>query len=433
MNSLLNRKTERNVEKEISSNKKQSINKKYISLIKNKKSSLINNLKCEKRQLPKVQYSKYSQLTYDIKKLFNKDNDKIEIKLVNMIQYKNKRLLFILKNEDLLIYEIKDDPFSLIHLHTLFSNNFMMIKYFYCFIHNDNIMFNFLSFQQIKLYEFNPDKIEFIMKKIKNYSKDRFNKYFYYMKKSERFIIFQYNEVILYDNLLSSETSLYKLDEEEEQNNPDNIRSCKELFKNLLCIIFNHSISFYNLELDNDKYIGCIPNIKPESVKLADIKGEKYLIVLMMNGIYKFNFKNFNYIEKLDLDDINSIKKIKVLQNSDLAIIYGDYNLAIYDLNYNIIKYRILTEKIIYPYKSIFFLKNLDNFTLLYNPTKFSLHAINYIKGETLAKFSDGHNRIIRCRKIYFVNYDDEINDNEKYKYYLIVNIKGYFIFTIKK
>ena len=114
MNSLLNRKTERNVEKEISSNKKQSINKKYMSLIKNKKSSLINNLKCEKRQLPKVQYSKYSQLTYDIKKLFNKDNDKIEIKLVNMIQYKNKRLLFILKNEDLLIYEIKDEPFSLI-------------------------------------------------------------------------------------------------------------------------------------------------------------------------------------------------------------------------------------------------------------------------------------------------------------------------------
>ena len=135
---------------------------------------------------------------------------------------------------------------------------------------------------------------------------------------------------------------MYKLDEEEEENHPDYIRCCKELFKNLLCVIFNHSINFYNLELDNDKYIGCIPNIKPESVKLADIKGEKYLIVLMMNGIYKFNFKNFNYIEKLDLDDINSIKKIKVLQNSDLAIIYGDYNLAIYDLNYNIIKYSII-------------------------------------------------------------------------------------------
>jgi len=383
--------------------------------------------------MPKAQYSNNSIYNYEVNKLFNKDNDMIDIKLVNMIQHKNKRYLFILKNDDLLIYEIQDDPFSLIHLQTLFSNNFMVIKYFYCFKYNKKIVFNFFNFQQIKSYEFNPDKTEFIINKVKNYSTDRLSKYFYYTKKSERFIIFQYNEVILFDNFLSTEITLYKLDEEEEENHPDYIRFCKELFKNLLCVIFNHSINFYNLELDNDKYIGCIPNIKPESVKLADIKGEKYLIVLMMNGIYKFNFKNFNYIEKLDLDDINSIKKIKVLQNSDLAIIYGDYNLAIYDLNYNIIKYRILTEKIIYPYKSIFFLKNLDNFTLLYNPTKFSLHAINYIKGETLAKFSDGHNRIIRCRKIYFVNYDDEINDNEKYKYYLIVNIKGYFIFTIKK
>ena len=383
--------------------------------------------------MPKAQYSNNSIYNYEVNKLFNKDNDMIDIKLVNMIQHKNKRYLFILKNDDLLIYEIQDDPFSLIHLQTLFSNNFMVIKYFYCFKYNEKIVFNFFNFQQIKSYEFNPDKTEFIINKVKNYSTDRLSKYFYYTKKSERFIIFQYNEVILFDNFLSTEITLYKLDEEEEENHPDYIRCCKELFKNLLCVIFNHSINFYNLELDNDKYIGCIPNIKPESVKLADIKGEKYLIVLMMNGIYKFNFKNFNYIEKLDLDDINSIKKIKVLQNSDLAIIYGDYNLAIYDLNYNIIKYRILTEKIIYPYKSIFFLKNLDNFTLLYNPTKFSLHAINYIKGETLAKFSDGHNRIIRCRKIYFVNYDDEINDNEKYKYYLIVNIKGYFIFTIKK
>ena len=211
-------------------------------------------------------------------------------------------------------------------------------------------MFNFLSFQQIKLYEFNPDKTELILNNVKNYSADRFSKYFYIMKKSERFIIFQYNEVTLFDNFLSTEITLYKLDEEEEENHPDYIRCCKELLKNLLCIIFNHSINFYNLELDNDKYIGCIPNIKPESVKFADIKGEKYIIILMMNGIYKFDFKNFNYIDKLDLDEINSIKKIKVLQNSDLAI-------------------------------SIFFLKNLDNFTLLYNPTKFNLHAINYIKG----------------------------------------------------
>ena len=80
-----------------------------------------------------------------------------------------------------------------------------------------NIMFNFFSFQQIKLYEFDPNKIEFILKKTKIYSRDIFSKYFYYMKQSEKFVIFQYNEVILYDNLLSTETTIYKLDEEEEQ------------------------------------------------------------------------------------------------------------------------------------------------------------------------------------------------------------------------
>ena len=299
-------------------------------------------MKCEKRHLSKSQYSNYSDLSYDVKKLFNKDTEKIEIKLMNMIQYKNKRLLFVLKNEDILIYEIIDEPFSLIHLQTLFSNYFMMTKYFYCFKQNDNIMFNFFSFQQIKLYEFDPNKIEFILKKTKIYSRDIFSKYFYYMKQSEKFVIFQYNEVILYDNLLSTETIIYKLDEEEEENHPDNLKYCKELFKNLLCIIFNHSISLYNLELDKDKNIGCIQNIKPESVKLIDIKGEKYIIILMMFGIYTFGLKELNYIQQLELNGINNIKKIKVLPNSDLAIIYGDYNLAI-------INFIIIINKIYFP------------------------------------------------------------------------------------
>ena len=64
--------------------------------------------------MPKAQYSNNSIYNYEVNKLFNKDNDMIDIKLVNMIQHKNKRYLFILKNDDLLIYEIQDDPFSLI-------------------------------------------------------------------------------------------------------------------------------------------------------------------------------------------------------------------------------------------------------------------------------------------------------------------------------
>ena len=52
--------------------------------------------------MPKATYSNCSIYNYEVNKLFNKDNDMVDIKLVNMIQHKNKKYLFILKNEDLL-------------------------------------------------------------------------------------------------------------------------------------------------------------------------------------------------------------------------------------------------------------------------------------------------------------------------------------------
>ena len=423
--------------------KENLLNKKYISLIKNKNSPLINKLKCEKRNFSKAKYSFNSGLSYDVNKLFKNDTDKILIRIVKMIQYKTRKLLFVLKNEDLLIYELKEEPFSLIFIKTMpktqfFSIDLDTIKYFYCFKYQNSIMFNFLSLKQIKTYEFNPDNNEFILKETKDYSNDRFNKYFCYMKKTDQFIIFKYNEIILCDNLFSSNITLIKIDEEEERDS-DTIRSCKELSKNLLCIIFNHSISLYNLELDKDKdkLIGSIKEIRPQSVKLIDNQEQKYIIILTYYGIHIFDFKDLKYIKQLDIDELKNIRKIKVLGNSDIAIIYGDYNLAIYDIKLDMIKYRIKNEeKINQMYKSTFFLKNLDDFTLLYNPTRYSLNAINYNKGETLAKFSDGHNRIIRCRKIHFINFDDDNiieNENKIIKYYLVINIKGCFILTIKK
>ena len=334
---------------------------------------------------------------------------------------------------------MKDEPFSLILLKNIMKNYYFNIdldgiKFFYCFMHNNSIMFNFLSYKQIKLYEFNSDKYEFNLVKVKDYSNDRFNKYFYYMKKSELFIIFNYNEVVIYDNMISTPMTLFKIEEDEEKN-ADTIYSCKELLKNIVCIIFNHSISFYNLELEEDKLLGSLEEIKAKSVKLIETKEKNLIVILLMDGIYIFDFKDFNFINKLNLDMIKNIKKIKVLPNSDIAIIYGENNLAIYDINLNIAKYTIKNESNMNKlYKSFYFLKKLDEFTLLYNPSKYSFHAIDYYKGEALAKFSDSHNRIIRCRRIHFINIDENsINDNDKVKYYFLVNVKGYFIFTIKK
>ena len=122
------------------SQKEKSLIKNYVSLIKNKNSSLINKLKCEKRNLPKVSYKNNFSLSYDIKKLFNKEGEKVEIKKVNMIHYNNRKILFVLKNEDLLIYEMKEEPFSLILLKNIMKN------YFFNMDLNVNMLFNYLNF-----------------------------------------------------------------------------------------------------------------------------------------------------------------------------------------------------------------------------------------------------------------------------------------------
>ena len=307
-----------------------------------------------------------------------------------------------------------------------------MIKYFFCFKFKDYILFNFFSFRQIKLYIYNPDKNDFTLKKIKDYSKDIFQKNFYYMKRSKRIVIFRYNALIVCDNTLSNQIDLLEL-EEIHDNDTETICSCKELSNNLLCVIFNYSISLYNLELDKDQLIGSIQDIYPKSVKMIQMKDQKYIIILSESIIYIYDFKDLNYIQKLETDEIKNIRKIKCLHNSDIAIIYGDYNLAIYDVSHNFIKFKIINENNYnHILKTYYFLKRLDEFTLLYNPSRYSLNAINSIKGETLAKFTDSHNRIIRCKKIHSINIDN-INEEENIKYYYIINIKGYFIMTIKK
>ena len=136
----------------------------------------------------------------------------------------------------------------------------------------------------------------------------------------------------------------------------------------------------------------------------------------------------------MDLGDIKNIKKIKSYSN--IAIIYGNYNLAIFDLAYNLVKFKIINEnhyeQIIL--KSRYFLKYLDENILFYNSTRNCFHFINYIKGQSLAKFSDGHNRIIRCKKIHFINMnEDNVNYKEKDKYFLIANIKGFYILIAKQ
>lgn len=343
---------------------------------------------------------------------------------------KNKKLIFFLSNDELLIYEIKEGSLNIIKKisHKQFFS-YDSIKYYFIFKYKNNIMFNIFSYRQINLYLFDYNNIEFILKKGKNYSNDISNKYFYYMKKNNKFIIFNCDEAIIYDTLISKSKNIKIMN---DNNQTDLIHYFKELNNNLLCLVFSDSISLYNLELE--QFIGTISDIRPNSVKLIkNFNGKNNLMILSFGYINIYELGNLFFVQKLDLDKIKSIKKMKQLSNLDICIIYGDYNLAIYDQKKNVIKYQIKNPLInnIY-YSNYFHLKEINRNILMYNPTRYTLHIINYIKGQVIAKFTDGLNKIIKCKKIKSLDVEDDVEPKENIKYYYIINSKGYFIFLFK-
>ena len=248
------------------------------------------------------------------------------------------------------------------------------------------------------------------------------------MKRNNKFLIFKCDEAIIYNSFLTQSKSLISL---EDEYGADLISSCKELNSYLLCFIFSGSISLYNL--NSEKFIGTISEITPKSVKF--IKDNNFIMILSLGEINIYEIEKLTFVQKLNTNKLKNISKIKQLSNSDIGIIYGDYNLAIYDLRKNIIKYQIKNEgKTNNYYIKNFFLKQIDNSILIYNPTRYSLHIINYIKGHILAKFSDGLNKIQNCQKIKELKIDGITNDDDykkKHKFYFINNIKGYFILKI--
>lgn len=344
-----------------------------------------------------------------------------------MISFNNKKLLFFLSNNELLIYEMKENPFALLLIKSISQKVFFndIIKYYYIFKYGDKIVFNFFNYKQIKLYSFDFIKNEFSLKRSRIYSKDNSNKYFYYLKRNNKFIIFKYDEAIIYDSLLSNSKTLISLDEE---FGIDSLVSCKELNNKFLCFIFSNSISLYDLILE--KFIGSISEIILKSIKLIE---DKYIMILNSFGdITIYDIDNLSFIQKLDVNNLKQISKIKQLLNFDIGIIYGYNNLAIYDLNKNIIKYQIKNENNNFYNYNNYYLKYIQNNIIMYNPTRYCLHIMNYTKGEILAKFNDGLNKILKCKKINSINaIDDYKEEIPNEKIYFIINIKGYFLFKI--
>lgn len=432
--SLLNKKIKREEkikEKNSNSENKNYLIKNYISLVNPKNVSLTNKLKCLKRNLITIKYNNNcDSLSYDMIKIFQKHDIKNKniIKLAKIVSYKNMKLIFFLTEENILIYEIKEIPFNLNFIKQI-SNidifNTDAIKYVYAFVNETKVYFNFFSLRKINLYSFNIEQKDLILEKTENYSRDKFNKYFYHMKRRNKFIIFKCDQAIIFDSLIKKKKSLLS---SEADYGINSVKTCKELNDKLFCIIFEHSISLFDYE--TEELIQEINDIQPKSVKLINNNDKNYLMVFsFIKDIFIYELTSLTLIQRLNTDNLKSIKKIKQLKNKDIAIIYGDYNLAIYDLKHNLIKYKIINETKAHYYFNVFVLKNIDKNLLMYNPTRYSFHIIDYSKGQIIAKFSDGLNKIQKCKKICKVYSDNDLDT--KTNYYFVTNAKGYFILKI--
>ena len=280
------------------------------------------------------------------------------------------------------------------------------------------------------MYSFDFEKNTFILKKTKNYCKDNNSKFFCYLKRNNKFIIFNCDELVIYDSLLTKNKTMLSFEYNGCQR--EFIRSCKELKSNLLCVVLSCSISLYNSDIE--KLIGNFTVINPTCIKLIECHGgNKYLAVLSLGEINLFEIEKLTFVMKLNTNNLKNIQKIKQLPNLNIAIIYGEFNLAIYDIKKNIINYQIKNETKINHYIKHFILKNINDNILIYNPKGYCLHFIDYKKGQVLAKFSDGLNKIQKCKKIndttLYTNENEKINEN--IKCFFIINVKGYFLIKI--
>ena len=420
--------------------KKNSKEKNYITNITHKNFSLVNKLKCKKRNLTKIDYvNNNTGYEFEVKKILEKENQKIVIKNITIISQGEKILLFILTNAEFLIFETKNEKNFEFFLVKKFSKDFFCNKddiiYYYAFKYNNKILFNFFSLKTIRLYLYDPTPqtpqtptAEFILKKAKDYSWNQFSKYFYYLKKNNKFIIFKCDLVVIYDSLLTYNKTLISL---EDNFKADLIKSCKELSINLLCTISSCSIMLFDLE--KEKLIGSITEIAPKIVKIIEKSGKKYLMILSLDDINLYHLGNYSFIRKLNTEKIKNVKKIKQLPNLDIAITYGEYNIAIYDIKNNIIKYQIINKTSTNHLYKYFYLKCVGNNFLMYNPTVYCFHIINFLKGETVAKFSDGLKKIKKCKKINYIFSDGTLAEEQKNNFYLISNTNGYFVLKISR
>lgn len=423
---------------------KDSEKNQILQLNRNKKSNIVKKIEKGKINYSKCNYASKNELSYKCKKIINVPSNLIESKykpkiFLRLINYNKKNIFLLGYSKNLLIYEIYNNDIYFIY--SVFKDSMEGIID-YIFLLNENIMTNkinlfFISNNKGLLYEFDLKDYNFkvIRDNITFYNKDDFSKNyrFKYIKKS-KLVIYNDLNIKIYNIIDNQYKDLY-LDLDEYEN----IHNCQKLNDELYLIKSDKKIFIINSLTDSLLY-----KIETELhfywVKIILLKSNQFLLYSSSNiDIYDFDYITKIVPPKLNrklvINNIKFIQKVKQISNNDLIINYSFYNLAIYDLKKNIIKYNLKNptvkgNNILLHYSNL--LEEIEPNIIVYKKSLVEISFLNIIKGENLGKFKEGrYNTIKVFKKIKYDLYgeiDPQYNNNKIF-YFILTNNNSFILY----
>ena len=421
---------------------------KILTLNSNKKLKSIKDIEKSEIKYTKANFNSINEISYECKKIINLPlnlfirnhlNQKLFLRLIN---YNNKTLFFFGFFENLLIYEIKDNDsiYSIKHFfEEKIAQNITKIILLNEIILSNKILLFFIIKNIGLLYEFDlKDYTSELKRKICFYENDcnHKNYYFKYIN-NNKLAIYNDNEFTIY-NINNNEYKKIDIILKEYEI----INSCQKLTNNIFIINTDNKLFIIDSMTDSLLY-----TIETELhfywVKILPLKNNQFLLyssceIEIYDFDYQFKKESPKFNRNLDIRNLKYIHKVKQITNGDLFIIYGSFNLLVYNLEKNIVKYQIKNS---YP-KGNYFSTNYDGILeemepniIAFKSNMNKINIINGIKGEFLGSLKEENDLginsfIIIFKKIKFKSLGNIIPDNNNNIFYLILTRNtAYFLY----
>ena len=387
---------------------------------------------------------------------FNSDKSDYKIKKINLdipiipknytkyvlfshlFYYKNKQLLFIGHSFNLIVHEIytNNSIFITSLYNNIIQNNEKITKIFLLeksFSLSNKIHFIVIINKRILLYEYNFIENKFTNMKnilLDNNNNSVYKYKFKLIKNTSKMIIYTEKSLAIYDIFMDK----YKyIDIDLIKTPEDNIKLIQNFSNNLYILITDKLLII--LDGINETFLHKIDiKINFNWNKILLLKNNQFLFYSDSNiSLYKYDFDKKiikpEFIKELNLSNVKNINKIIQINNNDLIIFYESFNLAVFDMKFDLIKYKKIGKDVNYICKDLF-QKEIRPNTIVYKTDLWNIHFFDAIKGNNLGCFGVKKNNILAFKEIKkkYIPNNNLINQDKANYYFILAGNSSYIL-----